>query len=261
MKILCYNVNGIRAILGKDFLGFMERENPDILCLQETKIQEAQLTAEMLSPLGYHSVWSSAERPGYSGVATFSKLKPVQVQKELGNGRHDGEGRLVLTEFEVPGLEGGLTVLNVYIPNGGQGDHRIAFKLDYYDEMLDFLQRLRKAGKNLVICGDFNTAHTEIDLARPKENEGVTGFLPVERAWLDKFIAAGYVDTFRHLNPDAREAYTWWSYRTAARQRNIGWRIDYFFVNQEFLPHVQRAWILSDAQGSDHCPIGVELKV
>lgn len=260
MKILCYNVNGIRAILGKDFLGFMEREDPDVLCLQETKIQEMQLTQEMLNPLGYYSSWSSAERPGYSGVATFSKVKPVHVQKELGNGRHDGEGRLVLTEFDVPGLEGGLTVVNVYIPNGGQGDHRIAFKLDYYDEMLDFLQRLRKEGKNLVICGDFNTAHTEIDLARPKENEAVTGFLPVERAWLDKFIAAGYVDTFRELNPDARDAYTWWSYRTAARQRNIGWRIDYFFVNEELLPHVKRSWILSDVEGSDHCPIGLTIE-
>lgn len=253
MKLLCFNVNGIRAVWTKGLVELMEKEQPDALCVQETKIQERQLTQELQNPLGYYSEWASADRPGYSGVATFSKLKPLHVQKELMNGRHDGEGRLLLTEFE------GFTLVNLYIPNGGMGDHRISYKLDYYDELLDFLEKLRKAGKNLVICGDFNTAHTEIDLARPKENENVTGFLPVERAWLDKFIAAGYVDTFRELNPDAREAYTWWSYRTAARKRNIGWRIDYFFVNKEFLPHVKRSWILSDVEGSDHCPIGLEI--
>jgi exodeoxyribonuclease-3 len=148
----------------------------------------------------------------------------------------------------------------VYIPNGGRGDHRIEYKLNYYDEMLDFLERLRKAGKNVIICGDFNTAHTEIDLAHPKANENVTGFLPVERAWISKFIAAGYVDTFRHFHPGVPEQYTWWSYRTAARKRNIGWRIDYFFVNEEFLPHVKNAFILGHIEGSDHCPIGIEIK-
>ncbi len=253
MKLLCWNVNGIRAVLGKDFLGFMERSDPDVLCIQESKIQPSQLTQEMLNPLGYYSEWTCADRPGYSGVATFSKVKAKHVQKELGNGRHDGEGRLLLTEFD------GFTLVNLYLPNGGQGDHRIAYKLDYYDELLDFLERLRKQGHNLVICGDFNTAHTEIDLAHPKENEDVTGFLPVERAWLDKFIAAGYVDTFRHFHPDEPDNYTWWSYRTAARKRNVGWRIDYFFVNKEFLPHVKRSWILSEVEGSDHCPIGLEI--
>ncbi len=257
MKLLCFNVNGIRAVWNKGFLDFMEREDPDVLCVQETKIQPQQLTQELQNPLGYYSEWASAGRAGYSGVATYSKEKAKWMQKELGNGRHDGEGRLLLTEFEVPGVAGGVTVVNVYIPNGGQGDHRVAFKLDYYDEMLDFLQRLRKEGKNLVICGDFNTAHTPIDLARPEENVGITGFLPVERAWLDKFMAAGYVDTFRALNPEAHEAYTWWSYRTAARQRNVGWRIDYFFVNEELMPHVKKSWMLSDVGGSDHCPIGL----
>lgn len=261
MKLLCFNVNGIRAIWNKGFVEFMEREKPDVLCVQETKIQPVQLTQELQNPLGYYSEWVSADRPGYSGVASFSREKPVHVQKELGNGRHDGEGRLLLTEYNAPGMPGGtVTVVNLYIPNGGQGDHRISYKLDYYDELLDFLERLRKAGKNLVICGDFNTAHTEIDLARPAENEGVTGFLPVERAWLDKFVAAGYVDTFRALNPDARDAYSWWSYRTAARQRNVGWRIDYFFVPRELLPRVKRAWILADVEGSDHCPIGLEVE-
>jgi exodeoxyribonuclease-3 len=261
MKLFCFNVNGIRAVWNKGFLDFMEREQPDVLCVQETKIQAPKLTQEMMNPLGYFSEWVSAERAGYSGVATFTKKKPVSVHKELQNGRHDGEGRLLLTEIEAPGVPGGtITVVNLYIPNGGQGEHRIAYKLDYYEELLDFLERLRKAGKNLVICGDFNTAHTEIDLSHPKANENVTGFLPVERAWIDGFIASGYVDTFRHFHPDAREAYTWWSYRTAARKRNIGWRIDYFFVNKEFLPYVKRAWILNDVEGSDHCPIGLEIK-
>lgn len=254
MKILCWNVNGIRALLNKGFLDFLERENPDVLCVQETKIQAHQITQELQNPLGYYSVWSSANRAGYSGVATFSKAKALQVQKELGNGKHDGEGRLLFTEFP------NFTLVNVYIPNGGMGDHRVQFKLDYYDEMLDVLERLRKAGKNLIICGDFNTAHTEIDLAHPKQNENISGFLPVERAWISRFIRAGYVDTFRHFHPNEPEYYTWWSYRTAARKRNVGWRIDYFFVNEEFLPQVKRAWILSEVEGSDHCPIGLEIQ-
>jgi exodeoxyribonuclease-3 len=260
MKIICWNVNGIRAAMRKGFLDFMEREDPDILCIQENKIQPHQLTQELRNPLGYFSEWACAERPGYSGVTTFSKEKVQHVQLELGNGNgaHDGEGRMVLTEHET---EDGspFTLLNFYIPNGGQGDHRIEFKLNYYDELLDFVQRLRKEGKNLVICGDFNTAHTEIDLARPKDNENVTGFLPVERAWLDKFTEAGYVDVWRNKYPEARNVYTWWSYRSAARQRNVGWRIDYFFVNEEFLPAIKRCEILTEVEGSDHCPLMLEL--
>ncbi|MFA5854970.1 MAG: exodeoxyribonuclease III [Candidatus Gracilibacteria bacterium] len=253
MKILCFNVNGIRAVMAKGFLDFLESANPDILCVQETKIQSQKVTQELQNPLGYYSEWAFAERAGYSGVATFSKKKALHVQKELQNGKHDGEGRLLLTEFD------GFTLVNVYIPNGGMGEHRISYKMEFYDEMLALLERLRAQGKNLIICGDFNTAHTEMDIARPEENKDVTGFLPIERAWIDKFIAAGYVDTFRHFNPDMKDAYTWWSYRTAARERNIGWRIDYFFVNKEFLPHIKSAYILSNVQGSDHCPIGVEV--
>lgn len=253
MKIICWNVNGIRAVMKKGFLDLLEVENPDILCVQETKIQAHQLTQEMINPLGYYSEWVSAKQAGYSGVATFSREKPLHVQKELGGGRHDDEGRLILTEFP------DFVLVNTYIPNGGRGDHRVEYKLNYYDEMLDVLEALRKAGKNVVVCGDFNTAHTEIDLAHPRENEGVSGFLPVERAWVSKFIAAGYVDTFRHFHPGEPNQYTWWSYRTAARTRNIGWRIDYFFVNKEFLPRVKNAFILAHIEGSDHCPIGLEI--
>lgn len=259
MKILCWNVNGIRALLGKGLLNVLEQENPDILCVQETKIQLVQLTQELINPLGYYSEWVCANRPGYSGVATFSKKKSTRVQKELIDGRYSGEGRLLLTEHDVPGLKAGVTLVNVYIPNGGMGDHRIQYKLDYYDEMLDFLEKLRKQGRNLIICGDFNTAHTEIDLARPHENENITGFLPVERAWISKFIASGYVDTFRTLHPEAHDAYTWWSFRTAARKRNVGWRIDYFFVNKEFSPHVKKSQMLHEVHGSDHCPLLLEI--
>lgn len=253
MKIISWNVNGIRAVWNKGFLDFLEKESPDVLCVQETKIRPHQLTQELVNPLGYYSQWNSAERPGYSGTATFSKEKPLTVSNGLGVPAFDTEGRCLLTEFP------NFTLVNLYIPNGGQGDHRIKFKLDYYDALLDYLEAMRKAGKNLLITGDFNTAHHPIDLARPRENEGITGFLPVERAWLDKFTRAGYVDTFRHFNPEAPDMYTWWSYRGGARYRNVGWRIDYFFVNEEFLPSVKSAGILTDVQGSDHCPIGVEV--
>jgi exodeoxyribonuclease-3 len=258
MKIICWNVNGIRAAWRKDFEGVMEREDADVFCIQENKIQSNQLTQEMINPLGNFSQWAHAERKGYSGVTTFSKEKPSHVQIELGNGKHDSEGRLILTEHEL--ADGTpFSLINVYIPNGGQGDHRIAFKLDYYDEMLDFLQKLRAEGKNVVICGDFNTAHKEIDLARPKQNVGVTGFLPVERAWMDKFVGAGYVDVWRHLNPETPNMYTWWSYRSGARQRNVGWRIDYFFCNEEFLDRVQDCEIYTEVDGSDHCPLMLRL--
>ena len=174
MKIICWNVNGVRAVMKKGFLEFMEKEDADVFCIQGSKIKPEQLTQELMNPLGYFSEWASAERAGYSGVATFSKIKAAHVQKEMGGDpRSDNEGRFLLTEF------GGVTLINTYIPNGGQGDHRIQFKLDYYDELFDLMQSLRKEGKNIVLCGDINTAHQEMDLARPKQNEKTTGFLPV----------------------------------------------------------------------------------
>ncbi len=253
-KLICWNVNGLRAVQKYQFLEKMQQWDPDCLSLQESKIQEHQVTQELLNPLGYYSSWAFADRAGYSGVVTYSKVKPLRVQKEL-LGAHHNEGRLILTEFE------NFTLINIYIPNGGQGDHRIQYKLDYYDELLDFLEDLRKKDPRIVICGDFNTAHNPIDLARPKENEQVTGFLPVERAWIDKFLKAGYVDTFRRLHPDQADAYSWWSYRGGARDRNVGWRIDYFFTTEEFFPHVKKSEILADIYGSDHCPLLLELDV
>lgn len=257
MKIICWNVNGVRAVWKKGIVDFMKKEDADLFCIQENKIQEDQLTDELTMPLDYKSEWVCAEKKGYSGVTNYYKKAPKHIQRELGNGtgKHDGEGRMVIFEYEE------FTLVNVYIPNGGQGDHRIEFKLNYYDEMLDYFEKLRKEGHNLVICGDFNTAHHPIDLARPEQNENVTGFLPVERAWLDKFTAAGYVDVWRHFNPNTPNVYTWWSYRAGARQRNVGWRIDYFFVNEEFLDKVKNIEVLSEVMGSDHCPLRLELDI
>ncbi len=253
MKIICWNVNGVRAAVKKGMLEFLERESPDIFCIQETKAKTNQLSAEVLDPPGYYGIWNSAERPGYSGVAIFSKKKPVKSELSMGVKEFDHEGRFILTEFE------DFVLMNIYFPNGGMGDHRVKYKLDFYDHLLDIAERLRKDGKNLIICGDYNTAHEEIDLARPKENEGISGFLPIERAWLDKFVSYGYVDTFRNLYPEAVE-YTWWSMRSYARPRNIGWRIDYFFVNEEFLGKVKDSYILTEVEGSDHAPIVLKLK-
>ncbi|MEK9166986.1 MAG: exodeoxyribonuclease III [Patescibacteria group bacterium] len=254
MKIVCWNVNGVRAAVKKGMLEFLERENPDIFCIQESKAKPKQLSEEVLNPSGYYSVWNSAERPGYSGVAIFSKKKPIRTELSMGVQEFDHEGRFILTEFE------DFVLMNLYFPNGGMGDHRVKYKLDFYDQLLDIAERLRKEGKNLIICGDYNTAHKEIDLARPKENEGISGFLPIERAWLDKFVSYGYVDTFRNFYPELTDAYTWWSMRTYARPRNIGWRIDYFFVNKEFLSRVDDSYILTEIEGSDHAPIVLKLK-
>ena len=247
-------MNGVRAAVKKDMLGFLERENPDVFCIQETKAKPVQLSPETLNPPGYYGIWNSAERPGYSGVAIFSKKKPIRTELSMGTDEFDREGRFILVEFE------DFVLMNIYFPNGGMGDHRVKYKLDFYDHLLDIAERLRKDGKNLIICGDYNTAHAEIDLARPKENEGISGFLPIERAWMDKFVSYGYVDTFRHFYPEVSDAYTWWSMRSYARPRNIGWRIDYFFVNKELLSRIDDSYILPEIEGSDHAPIVLKLK-
>lgn len=246
-------MNGVRACEKKGFSNFIENNKPDILCIQETKCKPEQISDNLLHPTGYLGIWNSAERPGYSGVATFTKKKPEVIETGLGISELDNEGRLILTKYPE------FTLLNIYFPNGGQGDHRVKYKLDFYDALLDFAERMRFKGENLIICGDYNTAHKEIDLARPRENEGISGFLPIERAWMDKFVAHGYVDTFRHFYPEVFDAYTWWSMRSGARPRNIGWRIDYFFVNKEFLPYIKDSYILPEVDLSDHAPVVLEL--
>ncbi len=252
MRLISWNVNGIRAVQKKGFLAWVEREGPDILCLQETKAEKSQLDDELVNIPGYFSFWCSAEKKGYSGVAVYSRKAPEVAAYGLGKKEFDSEGRVICLDY------GDFVLFNIYYPNGGSGNKRVPFKLDFYDAFLTKVMALRQQGRHIVICGDVNTAHEEIDLARPKENSRNTGFLPEERAWLSKFIACGFVDTFRHFCK-APGCYSWWDYKTGARARNIGWRLDYFFVDQGFLPQVKKAFILKDVMGSDHCPVGIEI--
>ena len=252
IEILCWNVNGIRAAEKKGFLPWLGRASPDILCLQETKAQAEQLPADIRQPPGYHARWNFPERKGYSGVATFTREEPTEVENGFGITRFDVEGRVIATRYPR------FTLYNVYFPNGKQSPERLKYKMDFYEAFLDFIEPPRAKGEGLVICGDFNTAHNEIDLAHPRENEDVSGFLPIERAWMDSFVACGFVDTFRHFNKEPHN-YTWWSMRTRARERNIGWRLDYCFVTENLVDSVTGASILPDVMGSDHCPVGMKL--
>lgn len=254
MKLIGWNVNGIRAIEKKGFFDWMQKESPDILCLQETKAHPDQLTEKFIKPSGYYTYWSSAEKKGYSGVAIFTKIKPNKVTEGLGIPEFDSEGRILMAEYD------DFLLFNIYYPNGGQGNKRVPFKMSFYDAFLAKVQKLKKAGKRIIITGDVNTAHTEIDLARPKENAKNTGFLPQEREWVSKFIESGFIDTFRHFNKEAGH-YTWWDYYTGARARDVGWRIDYFFISENLLPNLKKAFILKDVMGSDHCPVAIEIKI
>lgn len=254
MKIVSWNVNGLRS-LGKNgfWEAFLKGTKPDIFGLQETKASPDQLPEAMLSPAGYSAFFSSSQvKKGYSGVGLYSKMEPLSVIYGMGIKEFDQEGRVVGAEYE------DFWLLNVYFPNGGQGPHRLDYKMRFYDAFLSFSEKLRKQ-KPVIFCGDVNTAHEEIDLARPKENEENTGFLPEERAWIDEVVAAGYVDAYRHFFPAKRDAYTYWDLFTHARDRNVGWRIDYFFVSSEFMPRVKKAEIHPDIYGSDHCPVSITI--
>lgn len=253
VKILCWNVNGIRAVAGRGFLEWLNREAPDILCLQETKAHPEQLDKNLREPSGYHVYWNHPERKGYGGVATFTKAEPVTVHYGFASAGLDLEGRVIIAEYP------DFVLFNVYFPNGKMGEERLKYKMDFYEAFLGFVDSLKASGTELVICGDFNTAHKEIDLARPKENEHISGFLPIERAWMDKFVTHGYVDTFRHFSREPHQ-YTWWDMKTRARERNVGWRIDYFFVTENLLPEVSDAFIMPEVMGSDHCPVGITLE-
>jgi exodeoxyribonuclease-3 len=253
-KLLCWNVNGIRAIKNKGFLEWFRKESPDILCLQETKAQPDQLDADLKEVPGYQVYWNYPEKKGYAGVAVYTREKPQDVRYNIGDTKLDTEGRLIIVEYPA------FTLFNVYFPNGGAGNKRVPYKMDFYDVFLKYADSLVKSGQKLIICGDVNTAHNEIDLARPKENVKNTGFLPEERAWMDKLVSHGYVDTFRHFHQEP-EQYTYWDLKTGARARNVGWRIDYFFVSENMLSLVTSSFILPDVMGSDHCPIGMTLNI
>lgn len=253
LKMVSWNVNGLRAIQKKGFLNWFLDNNPDILCLQETKVSYVDLPRALKRVDGYHSYFCEAEKKGYSGVAVYSKIKPKKVDYGFGIKKFDSEGRILIADY------GKFVLLNIYFPNGKKSEERLKYKLEFYDALLDHANALRAEGNNVIICGDLNTAHKEVDIARPKANEKTSGFLPVERAWIDKFLDNGYLDTFRMFNKEPGQ-YTWWSYRTKARERNVGWRLDYFFVNKEFKDEIKSAGILSEVMGSDHCPVELELK-
>lgn len=254
LEILCWNVNGIRAVEKKGFPEWLRQTSPDILCLQEVKAQAEQIAPEIQQPPGYRGYWNFPQRKGYSGVAMFAKEKPGEVHTGFGIEQFDVEGRVMIARYPQ------FALFNVYFPNGKMSQERLDYKMDFYDAFLDFIHPLKARGEKLIICGDFNTAHNEIDLARPKENETISGFLPMERAWMDKFVADGFVDTFRHFNKEPNH-YTWWSLRTRARERNIGWRLDYFFVSENLIDSVTEASIFPDVIGSDHCPVGTKLSI
>ena len=251
MKFISWNVNGIRAILKKGFLDFVEQEDPDILCVQETKAHPDQVDMELAAYP--HHFWNAAEKKGYSGTAVFSKVEPREVRYGMDIKTHDQEGRLVTLDF------GDYFLVNCYTPNAQRELGRLQYRTRSWDTA--FLRYVRRLDddKPVVFCGDLNVAHQEIDLARPKQNVGNAGFTDEERRSFDKIIAAGFVDTFREFHADG-DHYTWWSYQHSARERNIGWRIDYFVVSPALLPRVKDAWILPEVMGSDHAPVGLELK-
>lgn len=253
MRIICWNVNGIRAAQKKGFIDYLLREAPDVMCLQETKAQPEQLSDDLLKVDGYDVYFVSAEKKGYSGVAIYNKQHPVSIISGCGAGRFDCEGRVIRADYDT------FTLYNIYFPNGGRGPERVRYKLDFYDLLLDQWEELRAEGKEIVICGDYNTAHHEIDVAKPKEWSKVSGFLPEERAWLDKITDMGYVDVFRKFNT-APNQYTYWDNFRNMRERNVGWRIDYFFVTEGLLPHVRSANIYPSVMGSDHCPIDLVIE-
>ncbi len=255
-RLVSWNVNGLRAAMKKGFRESALQMGADVLAIQETKLQAAQLTEQMRELPGYTSYWSHARhKKGYSGVAAYTRIPPLAVREGIGVPAFDDEGRILEMDF------GDFIFFNVYFPNGQMSEERLQYKLEFYEKFFAYTDAYRDSGRSLVITGDYNTAHNEIDLKNPKANENTSGFLRIERDWLDRIVAAGYVDTFRHLHPEAVK-YSWWTYRFKARERNIGWRIDYFFVTRDIVDagRLREAFIDNEVFGSDHCPVGVVLE-
>ncbi len=252
MKIISYNVNGIRAAEKKGLFEWVKEEQPDVLCLQEVKAMPEQIDLTPLESLGYSWEWHAAEKKGYSGVATFSKKQPDKTVAGMSIERYDMEGRILRTDY------GDLTVLNCYFPSGTTGDVRQAVKYDFLDDFFDWIKKLRKTRKKLIVVGDYNIAHEEIDIHNPKSKN--SGFLPEERAWMTKWFEAGFIDSFRYICPE-EVVYSWWSYRANARVNNKGWRIDYQSVTDNLKSHLEKAYHLTNAKHSDHCPVCLEIKV
>ena len=259
MRILSWNVNGIRAVEKKGFTSWLAAESPDILCLQETKANPGQLSGELLETVDgegrpYRAYWSSAKRPGYSGVAIYSRETPLEV-RPMGIAEFDAEGRTLIADYPE------FSLISAYFPNSQDAGARLGYKLAFCDAMLETCAALVAKGRRIVLCGDYNIAHTPIDLTHPKANEENPGYLPEERAWMDKFTSGGFADTFRRLHPGETGHYSWWSYRMRAREKNVGWRIDYHCVDEAFMGSVKKSIIRPDVMGSDHCPVEIELAV
>jgi len=253
LKIVTWNVNGLRSVLRKKALDWLCIEDADVVCLQEIKAKPEQIPKESINCIGdYYSYWNSAIRPGYSGVLTFCKQALDQVQYGFGIQQFDKEGRLIVSNHS------GIWLLNTYFPNGKRDHTRLTYKYEFYAQVLEYCQDLHEKNKNVIITGDFNTAHDEIDLRYPKQNQKTSGFLPEERAWIDKLLNSGFIDAYRNLYPD-RIQYTWWTYRLNARERNIGWRLDYFLISRSLLSAVKDVQIRDDVIGSDHCPVILSL--
>lgn len=252
MKITTWNVNGYRAVFGKQGFAWVEEHQPDALCLQEIKVRPDQLKEDQRQLPGYQAYWNPADRPGYSGTAVFYKNEPIEISTGLGMEIFDTEGRVIRLKYP------DFYLYNIYFPNGGEENLRVPFKLDFYARLLEICDALHESGENIIITGDFNTAHKEIDLARPKENEKNTGFLPEERVWIDKFLEHGFIDVYRQLYPST-QAYTWWTYRMNAREKNIGWRLDYYLISESLVSRVRDVQIHDDIMGSDHCPVTLEI--
>ncbi len=252
MKIITWNVNGLRAALAKEALQWAWKQQPDVLCLQEIKVRPEQLKTEQRGFPGYEVIWNPAERPGYSGVATFLRNPCLELRLGLEAPLFDVEGRVIAS------LHPGFRLFNVYFPSGQRGRERVAYKLDFYAHLLAVCDKLQASGEKIVLTGDFNTAHMPIDLRNPKQNQKTSGFLPEERAWVQKYLDHGFVDAYRRLYPD-RVQYTWWTYRSTARERGVGWRLDYFLVSEALMAQVQDVIVHEEVPGSDHCP--VELKI
>jgi exodeoxyribonuclease-3 len=252
VKLYSWNINGLRSSYKNGFLDWLYNEGPDILGLQEIKSSREALSEELREPNGYSAYFYPAKKSGYSGVAVYTKREPGKVVEGIGVEKFDSEGRVLTLYFKE------FVFITAYFPNSGR-EGRLAYKLEFNDVFLKYIEKIKKSGKKVVFCGDLNVAHEEIDLARPKENNGKAGFYPDERAWADEVVAHGYVDTFRHFYPDKKDAYSYWDQITRARDRNVGWRIDYFFISQNLLPKLKSAKIHPNVYGSDHCPVSVTL--
>jgi len=250
MKIISWNVNGIRAVYRKNFFKWMRKTNPDILCLQEIKAQKGQIPEELIKPEGYYSYFNFAERKGYSGAAVYTKKKPLRIEYKLGLKRFDQEGRILRLKYP------GFTLINLYFPHGAHDKRNLAYKLKTYNRLINYLKKIQD--KNIILIGDFNIAHKEIDLARPEDNKNNIMFTLEERRQIDRIIELGFIDTFRKFNKKG-ENYTWWPYRFNAKERNLGWRLDYVFVSKMIIPKIKKSFILNKVIYSDHCPIGIEL--